>query len=79
MSDWKTPEFVVTALVNIAAAIVAILAARGSLTPEEGNLWVDLVEALATPFALIVIGVVTRTYLNGQTAVRQARIMAGIK
>lgn len=79
MSDWKTPEFVVTALVNIAAAFVAILAARGMLTPEEGNLWVDLVEALATPFALIVIGIVTRTYLNGQTAVRQARIMAGIK
>ena len=78
-SDWKTPEFWTMAIVNIATAIVAILATRGILSAEEADLWVQLVGALATPIALIIIGVVRRQYLAGQTAVRQARLMAGVR
>lgn len=77
--DFKTPEFWTTAIVNIAAAIVAILATRGLLSSEEGQLWVALVEALATPIALLVIGIVTRQYLAGQAAVRQERLRAGLR
>ena len=77
--DWKRPDFWVMAVVNIAAALVAILATRGVLSAEEGVLWVALVEALATPVALIVIGIVTRQYLAGQATVRQARVHAGLR
>ena len=78
MNDWKTPEFWTMAIVNIAAAVIAILSARGLLTSEEGELWVALVQAVALPVALIVMGVVTKQYLAGQTAVRTARIQAGL-
>ena len=40
-SDWKTPEFWTMAIVNIATAIVAILATRGILSAEEADLWVQ--------------------------------------
>lgn len=79
MNDWKTPEFWTMAIVNIASAIVAILATRGLLSAEEGQLWVQLVAALATPIALIVIGIVTKQYLAGQTAVRTGRLAAGLR
>lgn len=79
MNDYKTPEFWTMAVVNIVTAIVAILATRGVLTAEEGELWVQLIEALATPIALVVIGMTTKTYLAGQTQVRQARIMQGFR
>lgn len=79
MDDWKTPEFWVTAVVNIAAAIVAVLSVRGLLSAEEGALWLALVQAIAAPVAVVVMAVVTRRYLAGQEAVRTARIMAGIK
>jgi len=78
-TGYLTPEFVVTVLVNIAAAVVAILAARGLLTPDEGELWVALVEAVALPVALLVMSIVTKQYLAGQTTIRQAKIMAGIR
>lgn len=79
MNDWKTPEFWTMAIVNIAAAIVAILAARGLLTADEGALWVALVQAVATPVALIVMAIVTKTYLAGQTTIRAARLQAGLR
>lgn len=78
MNDWKTPEFWTMAIVNIASAIVALLAARGLLSAEEGPLWVAAVKALATPIALLVMAIVTRIYLIGQAAIRQARIQQGL-
>lgn len=79
MNDWKTPEFWVTAIVNIAAAIIALLVSRGVLTPDEGPLWVDVVEVLAVPIALLVMAFVTRTFLAGQAQVRVARLQAGLR
>lgn len=78
-NDWKTPEFWTMAIVNIVTAIVAILATRGLLTADEGELWIQLIEALATPIALIIIGMTTKEYLSGQTKVREARIMQGFR
>ena len=73
MQDMKTPEFWVTVVTNIVAAVVAILAARGILSAEEGELWVALASAVVLPVALLVIGQVNKSYIQAQSAVREAR------
>lgn len=67
---YKTTEFWLTAIVNVAAAIVAILAARGLVSSEEGELWVQLVESIAVAVLPIVMAVVTAAYVNGRSAIK---------
>lgn len=76
-SDFKTPEFWVTSLTAIAVAVVAILVARGALTQDEGDKWVQLVAALVGPIAIVVLGIVAKSYTAHMTQVRTARIQAG--
>jgi hypothetical protein len=76
MEDWKTPEFWVTAVVDIAAAVIAVLSIRGLVSPEEGEVWLVLVRAIAAPVAVLVMAIVTQRYLAGQERVRVARIQA---
>lgn len=76
MQDVKTPEFWVTVVTNIVAAIVAILAARGILSAEEGQLWIQLASAIVLPVALLVIGQVNKSYIAAQSAVREARAIS---
>lgn len=58
---------------------MAILAARGILTPDEGELWVQLAGAVVLPVALIVMGVVNKNYIQHMSVVRQSRLQAGIR
>lgn len=67
---YKTTEFWITAVVNIAAGIIGILAARGLVTPDEGDLWVALVQAVAVAVAPIVMAIVTAQYTQSRTAVK---------
>jgi len=76
-TDWRSPEFWVSAVTAIAVAVVAILVARGALSQEEGEMWVQLVAALVGPIAVIVLGIIAKSYTAHQTAVRVARIQAG--
>ena len=69
---YKTSEFWVMAVVNVTAAVIAILGARGLLDPTEGELWVDLVEALAVAIAPIVMSIVSSTYIESRTSVKVA-------
>ena len=69
---YKTTEFWITSIVNIAAAIIAILAARGLVNSEEGSLYVVLVQAIAVAVAPIVMGIVTATYVEGRSKVKAA-------
>ncbi len=71
-SGYKTTEFWLTAVVNIAAAVVAILAFRGLMAPQEGDLWVKLVQAIAAAVAPLVMGVVTAAYTNSRAKVKVA-------
>lgn len=71
-SGYKTTEFWLTAVVNIAAAVVAILAFRGLMSPQEGDLWVKLVQAIAATVAPLVMGVVTAVYTNSRAKVKAA-------
>lgn len=79
MDDINDSKLWVTMVVNIAAAVVAILSVRGLLTAEEGALWVHLVEAIATPVALLVMAWVTKTYTQSKTQLQIARLQAGLR
>ncbi|MBP6471223.1 MAG: hypothetical protein KBE23_06500 [Chloroflexi bacterium] len=71
-SGYKTTEFWLTAVVNIAAAVVAILAARGLLSNQEGELWLALVQAIAVAVAPLVMGAVTAVYTQSRAKVKAA-------
>lgn len=70
----NTSEFWITVFVNIVSAIVAILAARGLVSNEEGELWVQLALAVATAVAPLVMGWVSKAYIEGRTEVRVASL-----
>ena len=70
----KTSEFWVTAFVNVVMAVVAILAARGVVSSDEGALWVQLAEAIALVVAPLVMGWVSKGYVEGRQALRLASI-----
>ncbi len=69
-TGFKTSEFWITAAVNIVAAVVAILAARGLVVQQEAELWVVLAQALATAIAPIVMAIVTTSYVNSRAQVK---------
>lgn len=70
----NTSEFWVTAFVNIVMAIVAILAARGVVSSEEGELWVQLAQAVAMVVAPIVMGWISKSYVEGRQELRVASL-----
>lgn len=78
-NDWKSPEFWIAALTSIVTAVVAILVARGLLDEAEGQLWIQLAAAVIGPVAIIILGIVARSYLGHMTQVRMARLTAGIR
>ena len=69
---WKTSEFWVTNIVNVVTAVVGILAVRGLVTAEEGNLYVVLASAIVATVAPIVIGLNTRSYNQGRALVKSS-------
>lgn len=78
-NDWKSPEFWIAALTSIVTAVVAILVTRGLLSEAEGQLWIQLAVAVIGPVAIIVLGLVARSYLDHMTQVRTARLHAGLR
>ena len=72
-----------TAIGGIVAAIVPLLIAYGILTQEQGELWQNLVLAIAAAVVPIVVTSLVRNYNDNDTAARvalmeneTARIMA---
>ena len=70
----NTSEFWVTAFVNVVMAVVAILAARGVVSSEEGELWVQLAATIAAVVAPLVMGWVSKSYVEGRQALREASL-----
>lgn len=68
----ETSEFWITAFVNVVAAIIAILAARGLVTNEEGELWVQLAQAIAAAVAPLVMAIVSKAYIDARRDVKVA-------
>ena len=67
----STTEFWVTAIVNIVAAVVALLAVRGLLTEEEGELWVELSRSLVLIVAPIVMAYTSVRYAQARTELKK--------
>jgi hypothetical protein len=71
-TGFMTSEFYVTAVVNIIAAVIGILAIRGLVTAEEGNLYVALARGVAVTVAPLVMAWVTNNYIRSRTEVKVA-------
>lgn len=67
---YKTTEFWVTAIVNIALAVFGILAARGLISEQESALWVTLVQAIAVAVVPLAMGYVSKAYIDGRKEVK---------
>lgn len=68
----KTTEFWLTAIVNVAGAVIALLAARGLMTGEEGELWLDLVEAIAVAVIPIALAIVNYAYISSRKELKNS-------
>ena len=66
----KTTEFWITAVVNIIAAVVAVLGIRGMVTAEEGKAYVALAGAVASAVAPLAAAFVTGRYINARAQVK---------
>ena len=69
-SDYKDPQFIVTALTAIAANIVALLVYRGILNVEEANIWLDLFKTMLVLVVLLATVWLGARYLNVTTEQR---------
>lgn len=67
-----TTEFWVTAIVNIVAAIVALLAARGLVSQEEGEIWIVLAQSLVLLVAPIVMAYTSVRYTQSRTELKKS-------
>ena len=67
---YKTTEFAITAVVNIVTAVIGILAVRGLVTAQEGDLYIALASAVVASIAPLVIGYTTKTYVQARAQVK---------
>ena len=66
----KTSEFWITIVVNIVTAVMGILAVRGLVSVEEGNLYVVLASAIVAAIAPIVLAFTTGKYIQSRAQVK---------
>jgi hypothetical protein len=67
----KTTEFWLTAVVNIAGAVVALLAGYGLVREDEGTLWLALVRALAVAVIPLALAWVNSSYIRARSEVKR--------
>jgi hypothetical protein len=65
-----TTEFWLTAVVNIAGAVIALLAAYGLLREEDGRLWLNLLQALAVAVIPLALAKVNVAYVQSRAVVK---------
>ena len=69
---YKTTEFWITAVVNIAGAVIALLAGYGIIKNEEGTLWLALVQALALALVPLMLAYVNGRYIQSRAQIKAA-------
>ena len=69
---YKTTEFWITAVSNIVGAVIAILAARGLVSQEEGALWLTLIQAIAVAAIPVALAFINGRYINSRAEVKRA-------
>ena len=70
---YKTTEFWITSVSNIVGAAIAILAARGLVSQEEGALWLTLIQAVAVAAIPVALAFINGRYINSRAAVKAAQ------
>lgn len=68
----KTTEFWITVTVNIAGAILSILAAYGLIKQEYTTLWMSLVQSLAVAVIPLALALVNYAYIDSRGKVKAA-------
>ena len=76
-SGIKTTEFWMTAAVNVASAIIAVLAARGMIVQEQAELYVVLAQSIAVAVAPIVMAIVSGQYIQSRAMVKSSNGTTG--
>lgn len=69
-SGIRTTEFWLTAVVNIAGAIIAILAAYGLIKEEDTGLWLSLTQSLAIAIIPLALAIVNYAYISSRGKVK---------
>lgn len=70
LPGYKTTEFWLTGVVNIAGAVIALLAARGLVEQEEGQLWLALVQAVAVAVIPIALAIINKAYIDSRREIK---------
>ena len=68
----RTTEFWITATVNIAGAIITILAAYGFIKEGQQTMWMQLVQALAVAIIPIMMSIINYAYIQSRAKVKSA-------
>ena len=68
----RTTEFYVTLIVNLIAAVVAVLSSVGMLTAREGDLFLALAAAIGAVVAPLVMAYTTKAYVQSRAEVKNA-------
>jgi multisubunit Na+/H+ antiporter MnhB subunit len=69
---YKTTEFWITAVANIAGTVIALLVGYGMLKTREGELWLALVQALALAIIPLVLAFANGRYIQARADVKMA-------
>ena len=69
-----TTEFWLTAVANIAGAIIALLAGYGLITKDEGKLWLALLQSLILAIIPLALAFMNGRYIQSRTAVKTGDI-----
>ena len=66
----RTTEFWLTAVVNIAGAILALLAAYGLVKQEQTDLWMSLIQSLAIAVIPLALAIINYAYIESRGKVK---------
>ena len=67
---FKTTEFWIVAVVNIITAVIGILAIRGLVTAQEGDLYIALGSAVVAAISPLVLAYTTAGYAQARAQVK---------
>jgi len=70
----KTSEFWITAVANIVGAVIAILVARGLISGEEGELWIQLAGAVLVAVIPVALALINASYIKGRSELKRAEL-----
>jgi len=77
---YKTTEFWLTAISNIAGALLAIWAGRGLISSQEADQYLVLVQSLAVAFIPISLAIINKAYIDSRAKVKEASVtISGIQ